>query len=295
MAIFDNPFSLEFTVHVGYLDIIVFINENLYVTSNECNSVPHNHHDYELRYISKGSAKQIIENSTITASAGDLIFIHPMEFHCQHHTADQGFSAQYNLRFSIPEPSPEQTSQVNAYQKVRGLLDSTRVLHDTDGTMLFYLNQLREEIYWKQPGYVISIQSFCSLILTELFRLFKTVSKTLFPTDELQYSGYERTRIDELFRHKYLSDITIADFAKDMRLSRSQINRIMHKMFGMSFSQKLVEMRLQHAAFLLQVTDKTSTQISLECGFKSYSNFYTRFMEKFHLSPTEFRKAFPVQ
>ena len=45
MAIFDNPFSLEFTVHVGYLDIIVFINENLYVTSNECNSVPHNHHD----------------------------------------------------------------------------------------------------------------------------------------------------------------------------------------------------------------------------------------------------------
>ncbi|HBF15662.1 MAG TPA: hypothetical protein DDW30_08315 [Clostridiales bacterium] len=291
MAIFDNPFSLELSVRIGYLDITAFINENLYVTSNECRSVPHNHHDYEIRYIASGTCNQMIEGSTITASCRDLILIHPMEFHCQYHTDGESPSAQYNLRFSIRQ---KQCNPALA-KRIRDLLNATRLLHDDSGTILFYMNRMRDEIYSKRYGYISSIQSFCQLILTELFRLMGPATDFLFPSEEMRFNGYERTRIDELFRRKYLSDVTIDDFAKDMKLSKSQINRIMNRMFGMSFTQKLTEMRLQQAVFLLTNTDLPPTQICFDCGFRSYPNFYTRFTEKYRLSPTAYRKAHAEQ
>lgn len=291
MALFDNPFSLELSTRIGHLDIAVFINENLYVTSNECKSFPHNHHDYEMRYIASGTCNQIIEGKTIAANQQDLILIHPMEFHCQCHADKDAPSAQYNLRFSI---RPKQSNPALA-QRIRELLDSTRLLHDAKGTILFYMNRMRDEIYSRQYGYIISIQSFCQLILTELFRLLEPATDFLFPSDEIQFSGYERTRIDELFRRKYLSDVTIDDFAKDMKLSKSQINRIMHKMFGMSFTQKLTEMRLRQAVFLLTNTALPPTQICFDCGFKSYPNFFTRFTEAYGMSPTAYRRAHSEQ
>lgn len=290
MALFEHPFSLKFPAQVGSLKVFFFINENLYVSSSECVSRPHNHSDFELRYTEAGSCYQNIGQEVFIGAPGDLILVRPMEYHWQSRIAEDRVSSQYNLRFSL-EPSGTAASQQTAcaYAAVTEALENTRMLHDETGGMLPYLQQLTKEMYQKQPGFAVNVRLLCTLILTELLRLSGIVGDNIFPKEEFKYRGYEQTMIDEFFRHKYLTDVTIADLAKEFNLSTRQINRIMQKTFGMSFSQKLTEMRLMEALRQINATTDSIEKISRASGFQSYSNFYCAFKARFHLSPSEIR------
>ncbi len=290
MALFEHPFSLKFPAQIGNLKVFFFINENLYVSSGECISRPHNHSDFELRYTAAGTCYQNIGQAVFTGSPGDMILVHPMEYHWQSRISEDNCSCQYNLRFSL-EPSSCAVSQqtIRAHAAVTEALKNTRLLHDETGTMLPYLQQLTKEMYEKRPGFAANVRLLCTLILTELLRLLQVTGESIFPKEEFKYRGYEQTMIDEFFRHKYLCDVTIADLAKEFNLSTRQINRIMQKTFGMSFSQKLTEMRLMEALRQIKTTKDSIEKISRASGFQSYSNFYSAFKARFHISPSEIR------
>ncbi len=290
MALFEPPFSLKFPAQAGHLKVFFFINENLYTSSDECISLPHNHSDFELRYTAVGSCYQNIGDDVFVGSARDMILVHPMEYHWQSQISQEECSSQYNLRFSL-EPPTSVTSQktIRAHAIVTEAFQNTRMLHDTDGVILPYLRQLTNEMYQKGPGFATNVQFLCILILTELIRLLGIATEHIFPNEEFKYLGHEQTMIDEFFRHEYLSDITIVDLSKEFNLSTRQINRIMQKTFGMSFSQKLTEMRLMEAQRLIKTTNDSIESISHAAGFKSYSNFYTAFKTHFKISPAEMR------
>ena len=290
MPLFANPFSLEIPIRIGNLNIVFFVNENLYVSNTECISTPHNHHDFELRYTASGSCRQIIENETYIADAQNLLLVHPFEYHCQDQSSVYHESSQFNLRFSInpPDTSGKGTPE-RLYQNTTQILMETRYVHDSSGAILFYLQQLSNEVYQKKEGYIFNIRSLCLLIFIELMRLSNTNNIPLFPAEDIRYRGYDRTMIDEFFRQKYLTNITIGDLARDMKTSSRQVNRVLHKMFGMSFTQKLIEMRLQEVAHQIITTDKPLVTISRECGFKNYNYCFSCFKKAFHMSPKEFR------
>ncbi|MBQ8213788.1 MAG: helix-turn-helix domain-containing protein [Clostridia bacterium] len=290
MALFDKPFSLEIPVQIGYLRTVFFINQNLFVTSEECISIPHNHHDYELRYIATGKCKQIISNRTYDAEVGDLLIVYPFEYHCQRKDQICETSSQYNLRFTVEIPNDNASpAEIRAYQAIIKALSETRRVHDKKQILLLYFKQLTEEINSKNVGYVSNMQSLCSLILSEVTRLSEKEIKSLYPPEELKFRGYGRSAIDSFFTHKYLTNVKVGDLAEDMKISRRQVNRIMNKMFGMSFTQKLTEMRLQQAKLQLTFTEKPITEICHDCGFQNYSYFSTCFKENCGMPPSEYR------
>lgn len=297
MALFQKPFSLELPVSIGVLNVRFFINENLYVVNSECASVPHNHHDYELRYVASGSCNQIIGISTYSASAGELLLVYPLEYHYQSPASDAADFSQYNLRFYLEPPvnSSEDSTQQRAYTSMVNLLRDTRTLQDADSVLLPYFQLLSEEIYQKKTGYISNLKALCCLIMTQVIRLSEKSHAWIFPAEELKYRGYERTIIDEFFRRQYLTDVTIRDLADDMRVSTRQVNRIMHRMFGMSFAQKLTEMRLWEATRQMMTTQKTIAQISKDCGFQNYNTFFVNFQKIHRMTPAEFRQIISRQ
>ena len=292
MALFQKPFSLELPVRIGVLDVRFFINENLYVKNEECVSVTHNHHDFELRYVASGSCNQTIGTDIYPVLAGELLLVYPLEYHRQTQLSDQAQSTQYNLRFYLEPPTADGADSVRqrAYSSMVNLLRDTRKLRDTELSLLPFFQQLTEEIYQKRTGYITNLKSLCCLIMTEIIRLSGKPHTWIFPAEELKYRGYERTVIDEFFRGQYLTDITIQDLADDMRVSVRQVNRIIHRMFGMSFTQKLTEMRIWEAAHQMMTTHKSLAQISKDCGFPNYNTFFVNFQKIHGMAPTEFRK-----
>ena len=74
-----------------------------------------------------------------------------------------------------------------------------------------------------------------------------------------------------------------------MNVSERQVNNVMHKMFGMSFTEKVNELRLQKAAIQLTYTNDPISKISTDCGYKSQNYFLLRFKEKYGVAPMRYR------
>jgi len=73
-------------------------------------------------------------------------------------------------------------------------------------------------------------------------------------------------------------------------LGKNQFFQGFRDLTGLAPGRFLLRLRLQHAAYLLQYTDRPVTDIALECGFGSVSYFNRRFKEYSGLAPTEHRR-----
>ena len=286
MPIFENPFSLEIPIRIGNLNTVFFINNNLFVNNAECASSPHSHHDYEIRYLKSGVCNQIINGQSYPLKAGQLLLVHPHEYHHQNSNND---SSQYNFRFSVNPPTQTNASRQKAYESCLACLSGIRQLKDGRGLLRFYLERLTQEIYCKEEGYNESLRSLCVMIFIEFMRLSGNSLYRLFPSEDLRNSGFIRTQVDEFFGKKYLTNVRISDLAADMKVSERQVNRYMHKMFGVSFTRRLIDMRLEKAASLLIETDRPLSEIIQKCGFQNEKYFYQCFKSKFSVSPKQYR------
>ncbi len=291
MPMHTKPHSFEISTKCGHLDCTLFINDNFFSIPTDEVSTPHNHHDFEFFYVSSGRLNMAIEGRAISASAGDIVLIHPLEYHCRTQCSVNTASSFFNFRVAIKAPldKDEQPIPHHAHKHIETALLQYRFLRGNTAMLATYLSQLHREISEKSSGYLGNVQSLCQLILTELVRLSGDIPEWFFPTEELKFRGHDRDVIDGFFVDKYLTNVKIQDLAYDMKVSVRQVNRIMHRMFGMSFTQKLTEMRLWEVARQLMNTQKPITTISQNCGFNNYNYFYVCFRKKFNMTPTEFR------
>ncbi len=285
----NSAFFFEFPIRLGYLESVVCLSEGLLLRPAAHPSTPHNHHDYEIYYVNSGHGTVAIEGKNHTLSTGDLILIHPFEYHCQ--TQFSSNTSFFTFRFSIKEPQEKenQPQPMRAYTYLDALLQEIRSMHSKGKLLSVYFNRLHTEAQEKRPGYMESIQALFSVIMIEILRLTGNVPEWFFPSEEFKFRSFDRNAIDHFFVSKYLTNVKIQDLAFDMKVSVRQVNRTMHRMFGMSFTQKLTEMRLWEVARQLTGTQKAVTTISQNCGFNNYNYFYICFRKKFNMTPTEYR------
>lgn len=284
MPLFDEPFSVEIPIQIGVLTATFFINQNLYVIDEECCSDPHNHHDYEFRYFVTGKCKYLIEKEPILMEAGDLLIVHPMEYHCQPREKKVAETSQYNVRVAV-ESADEQ-----ALLAFRNAMARLRKVRDTHGRICAFFELLSGEMFEKHIGYINSVRSICVLLLTDIIRMAGSDMLRIFPSEDLRYNGFSRTKIDVFFNRKYPTNVRIQDLAEDMKVSPRQINYIMHRMFGVSFSQKLTEMRLQKSLVKLTYGEEPISKICQECGFKNQNYFAVCFRKAYGITPSQYRK-----
>src|SRR3954447_11893721 len=102
-----------------------------------------------------------------------------------------------------------------------------------------------------------------------------------------------------LLRAKDLADARFAerlqgdDMARAAGLSRAHFSREFKHAFGVSPHAYLLTRRLERAASLLRVTDRSVTEVCMDVGLQSVGSFTTSFKRMFDKTPTEYRAAFP--
>ena len=89
---------------------------------------------------------------------------------------------------------------------------------------------------------------------------------------------------------KYLTEISLRDFADDFGYSLSHASKYFKENTGMTFSEAKQYFRIQFAKRLLLSTNHSINEISAMCGFNYYHLFHNVFKKSTGMTPYEFKK-----
>ena len=100
-------------------------------------------------------------------------------------------------------------------------------------------------------------------------------------------------RARDLADASYAETLDVDAMARAAGLSRAHFSREFRRAFGESPHAYLLTRRLERAAALLRMTDRSVLDVCLSVGLTSVGSFTTSFSRTYGMSPTAYRAAFP--
>jgi AraC-like DNA-binding protein len=98
-------------------------------------------------------------------------------------------------------------------------------------------------------------------------------------------------KIAALIEESYKTEISLDIIARHFSFTKNHIINVFKKEYGITPFEYLNRVRIAEAKTLLEVTSRSLDDISSDCGFTSYSNFYKRFLAEAGCSPAAYRHA----
>ncbi|HYH87782.1 MAG TPA: helix-turn-helix transcriptional regulator [Solirubrobacteraceae bacterium] len=100
-------------------------------------------------------------------------------------------------------------------------------------------------------------------------------------------------RAKDLADARYFEPLDVDDMARAAGLSRAHFSREFRRAFGESPYAYLLTRRLERAAALLRLTDRSVADVCFSVGLQSVGSFTTSFTRTYGVSPLAYRATFP--
>ncbi|MGC9343878.1 MAG: AraC family transcriptional regulator, partial [Bacteroidales bacterium] len=148
-------------------------------------------------------------------------------------------------------------------------------------------------LYFRSFSEGQSVENF-SLIVNLLRKLsleedYKILSnREVLVSDAMQDERF--LAVHSFILNNFTSNINLSQAAEITNLSDSAFSHYFKKRTLKSFSEFIIDLRINHAGHLLLRTQKPVTEIAYLSGFNSISNFNNLFKRKNGITPHEFRK-----
>ena len=134
------------------------------------------------------------------------------------------------------------------------------------------------------------VQNLLSLLLIELFRKLCAVNASAVPNPIPRQAADRRLFIEDYLNQNYTLPLTEDVLAEKVHLSKRQLNRVLQQLYGMSFRQLLIDIRLSRAAELLGNTDTPVNEVATLVGYSSTSGFYEAFCKRYGIAPGSYKR-----
>ena len=90
------------------------------------------------------------------------------------------------------------------------------------------------------------------------------------------------------YMSEHFDSVTLKDIAKHFSYHPNYVSTLLQRELGRSFSEILLEQRMERAVILLKGTNLPIEEVALLLGYSNSSNFYKAFREYFKSSPREY-------
>lgn len=132
----------------------------------------------------------------------------------------------------------------------------------------------------------------CKLLLVVLLsQLDRHHIEYLVVTDSSMLKDNERGKILKYISDN-LADATLASTAQHFNFHPAYFSVLFKKLFYVSFSEKCLTLKLDHAKRLLLTTDLSTEQIKECAGFRDKSYFFKTFKAHMQMTPNQYRKKY---
>ncbi|MGO4548403.1 helix-turn-helix domain-containing protein [Paenibacillus sp. 2TAB23] len=246
----------------------------------------HWHDVLEINWIKSGTGYYIINGQTFEFQEGDILLINSNDLHCAYETKDlvmQVISFDANwfmnaLRYDQEILCPFKDMGVH----FTNLLDRNEP----------HIDELRGLLKELQDEHLKREASYGTIVFANMLRFLACVNRYFRregvgkEKDSIGARQLEKMRkviydMEQNFAHPW----TLEELAGLVYLSPSRFSDLFRRAVGTPPLLYLIHIRLEHAVTLLETSDMKITDIAMECGFRSLSNFNRLFKKHIGSSP----------
>lgn len=273
----------SFSIQLGKERLWVRMEPARYIQRHIWQVRRHCHGNYELHIILNGRCRVSVQDRRLYLNQGDCVLIAPGEYHCP--DATEGDILRFSLSFT-----PETTVLQQSLQQV---LSQSLVTTVPDKLL-----QLCSDIFQEYAAGNLFKNEYMQAMLTQLMihllRQLNLEGIQSEPPDALSTIQFIIS-IDDFFEVNFAEPAGEEILAKELNLSRRQLDRVLRKYYGMGYRQKLIRARMDHAAWLLRTTDWHISRVAAYVGYTSDSAFFQVFRQHFGTTPSRYRKQTPKE
>lgn len=250
----------------------------------------HSHSNYELNFIKRGWGRRYVGDNITSFQAGDLVLMGPNLPHC------------WEVKGTYKKKEPK--CIVIHFQE--NFLGSEFINTPELKPVLELLRKSNQGLYFKGPQIIevrkqlekiLEADGLKSLIgLLKIFCLLLEFEGQVYlstPGYIKQANQLDFQKINKIYEYIFVNfqeDITLEEVADLVNITPGSLCRYFKNKTGKTLFDFLKEVRIGYACKLLNVTNKTITEICYESGYNTLAHFNTQFKELKNMTPSEFRK-----
>ena len=235
----------------------------------------HYHNHFEIEIIIEGQGTQLFNNEEFELKKGDVYLLRPIDFHKIH--SDGITVRNVHLKSNV---LPKWI-----LQKLHSFKNP--VVFHLDDNQFQKFNALFDLLEEENKNKSIDIDvrmDVIEIIFANFIRL---------SNNNISLYGDGVTSKVTYFickNNRFTQKISLEEIASYAGYSKYYISSVFHKQYGMTIQEFIIMQRVEYAKKLILETDLSITEIIMECGFASTSNFYSKFIKYVGCSPLQFRK-----
>lgn len=248
------------------------------VLNKNINTTVHTHDFYEFFVVIRGEFNEIHNDTNSLITNKSFRFVKPSDYHY--------FIGSNNSDKNILRNIAVEEKYLDSLIKIAGIEDSSRIFNKFIlSDFIFESFKNKSEILLAQNR---SINISKNYIFESLFSdILIGISEQL--NNKAHTPAWLRNAYNEMKkRENYL--IGLQRFIELSGRSQEHLTREMKKIYGVTPSDYINELRLLEAAKLLTQTDQNITDIIFDCGYNNISYFNRLFKLKYNITPSEYRQ-----
>ena len=233
---------------------------------------PHFHKDIEVVFVMDGVFRTSCDGTEYTFTKGSVFLCGSDSIH---YSTDHEAESNSILLIIDPKTLLGPAAQLVSKTPVTPVWENPK-----KDSFVWPAIQYAVENQWKLSGENLRmiISSVISLILQDM-EMIDLAQKEKIENKILQYCNQH-----------YTGAISVKSMAHALSVSESYISRIFSNVLGCTFPQYINTLRIERATILLTTTNKSCTQIALDSGFSTLRTFNRVFLQKYGVTPLQFRK-----
>ena len=253
----------------------------------------HYHKEFELNFITNGKGiRRVVVDHVEEVADLELVLIGPELQHAWfQHKCENTDITEVTIQFhhDLFEESFLQRSQLadmrNMLEKAqRGILFS----YETAKLLSYRIMRL-----YKKDGFESVLELMSILHELSISRHTRLLANTTFSnTEHLSYNSRRIEKVMEYMNEHFQRPVSLSEVAALTNMAESAFSRFFKARTGMTFIERMTDIRLGHASRMLIDTTQSVAEIAYTCGFNNISNFNHTFKKKKGCTPKEFKETY---
>lgn len=254
--------------------------------------------DYiELRYIISGHSEVEIEGELVHFSENDICFINSMAYHKESICHSNCVLLNISIDRHVFNEAFLNNISLNPLQKFlrTNIMKCGEIQHylkfspdseKANALIQSYIYNIFTEVQHQKPGYIDVSKGYTIRLMDDLASMYH------YSHDLKNHSLYTEKLFEAVseYMKKNLGSISTADLTNEFHFQPNYFNKLIKKYTGVSYSNYLINLRIERAKYLLESSDLNIEEIIWVVGYNNKGFFYKKFQEITGMNPSDYRR-----